>query len=42
MEELSAILGMGRSAIYQNIKSMKEKGLLSREGRKRDGKWVIK
>lgn len=33
MEELSAILGIGRFAIYQNIKNMKEKGLLNCKGR---------
>lgn len=41
MEELSIMLGIGRSAIYQSIKSLKENGLLSRKGRKRDGKWIV-
>ncbi len=42
MDELGAKLNFGRSSIYKNIKQLKEQGILAREGRKRDGKWVIK
>ncbi len=42
MDELGAKLNLGRSSIYKNIKQLKEQGILAREGRKRDGKWVIK
>ena len=41
MDELGTMLDLGRSSIYKNIKQLKEQGLLTREGRKRDGKWVV-
>lgn len=42
MDELGTMLSLGRSSIYKNIKQLKEQGILTREGRKRDGKWVVK
>ena len=42
MDELGTMLGLGRSSVYKNMKQLKEQGFLTREGRKRDGKWVIK
>lgn len=42
MDELGAKLRLGRSSIYQNIKQLKQQGILTREGRKKDGRWVIK
>ncbi|MCM1220066.1 MAG: helix-turn-helix domain-containing protein [Lachnospiraceae bacterium] len=42
MDELGAMLNLGRSSIYKNLKQLKEQGILMREGRKRDGRWVIK
>lgn len=42
MNELGAMLGLGRSSIYKNIKQLKGQGILAREGRKKDGRWVIK
>ena len=41
MDELSAKIGIGRSSVYNNIKELKEWKILSREGRKNDGKWII-
>ncbi len=41
MDELGAKLNLGRSSIYKNIKQLKEQGILSREGRKNDGKWIV-
>jgi len=40
MEELGAKLKLGRSSVYKNIKALKERGILKREGRKNDGKWI--
>ena len=42
MDELGAMFNLGRSSIYKNIKTLKEEGILTREGRKRDGKWIVK
>lgn len=42
MDELSAKIGIGRSSVYNNIKELKERKILSREGRKNDGKWIVK
>ncbi|MCM1501655.1 MAG: putative DNA binding domain-containing protein [Bacteroidales bacterium] len=42
MDELGAMLNLGRSSIYKNLKQLKEQSILMREGRKRDGRWVIK
>jgi len=42
MEELSSKFNVGRSSIYKNLKILKEQGILTREGRKNDGKWIIK
>ena len=42
MEELGVKLGLGRSSIYKNIKALKDGNILTRIGRKRDGKWVVK
>lgn len=41
MVELGVKLGVGRSSVYNNIKELKEQKILSREGRKNDGKWII-
>lgn len=41
MNELGAMLGLGRSSIYKNIKQLKEEGILTHEGRKRDGRWIV-
>lgn len=41
MDELGVKLGVGRSSVYNNIKELKEQKILSREGRKNDGKWII-
>ena len=41
MNELGAMLGLGRSSIYKNIKQLKEQGILAREGRKKDGRWIV-
>lgn len=42
MDELGTMLSLGRSSIYKNIKQLKEQGILTHEGRKKDGRWVIK
>ena len=41
MDELSAKIGIGRSSVYNNIKALKESNILTREGRKRDGRWKV-
>ncbi len=41
MEELASRFGIGRFSIYKNIKILKERGILKREGRKKDGKWIV-
>lgn len=41
MEELASKFGIGRFSIYKNIKILKERGILKREGRKKDGKWIV-
>jgi len=41
MDELSVKLGVGRSSVYNNIKELKEQKILTREGRKNDGKWIV-
>lgn len=41
MEELGLKFSVGRSSIYKNIKTLKEQGILTRKGRKNDGKWII-
>lgn len=41
MDELSVKIGIGRSSVYNNIKELKERKILSREGRKNDGKWIV-
>ncbi|MCH5332169.1 MAG: winged helix-turn-helix transcriptional regulator, partial [Alistipes sp.] len=41
MDELSAKIGIGRSSVYNNIKELKERKILLREGRKNDGKWIV-
>lgn len=38
MDELGAMLNLGRSSIYKNLKQLKEQGIMTRKGRKRDGK----
>lgn len=40
MDELGAMLNLGRSSIYKNLKQLKEQGIMTRKGRKRDGKWL--
>lgn len=42
MDELSVKIGIGRSSVYNNIKELKERKILLREGRKNDGKWIVK
>lgn len=42
MDELGTMFNLGRSTIYKNIKQLKEQGVLTREGRKKDGRWIIK
>lgn len=41
MEEIGNHIGIGRTKTYQNIKILREKGLLKRKGRKSDGLWVV-
>ena len=41
MDEIGSKIGIGRTKTYQNIKVLREKGLLDRKGRKSDGEWVI-
>lgn len=41
MDEIGSKIGIGRTKTYQNIKVLREKGLLNRKGRKSDGEWVI-
>lgn len=41
MEKLGAMLHLGRSSVYKNLKTLKENGILIHEGRKKDGRWVI-
>ena len=41
MEEIGNRIGIGRTKTYQNIKVLREKGLLKRQGRKSDGLWIV-
>ena len=41
MNELANEIGIGRTKTYQNIKVLREKGLLTRKGRKSDGEWIV-
>lgn len=41
MEEIGNRIGIGRTKTYQNIKILKEKGVLKRQGRKSDGFWTV-
>lgn len=41
MEGIGKHIGVGRTKTYQNIKILREKGLLTRQGRKSDGKWIV-
>ncbi len=35
------MLGLPRTAVQRAIKSLKEKGIIQREGAKKNGKWII-
>ena len=41
MEQIGNHIGFGRTKTYQNIKTLREKGLLKRQGRKSDGIWIV-
>ena len=41
MDEIAQTIGLGRTTVYQTLKSLKVEGLVKRVGRKVDGKWVI-
>lgn len=41
MDEIASRIGIGRTKTYQNIKILREKGLLKRQGRKSDGYWIV-
>lgn len=41
MEEIGNRIGFGRTKTYQNIKVLREKGFLKRQGRKSDGHWIV-
>ena len=41
MDEISAKIGLGRTSVYNQIKALREAGVLNRVGRKKDGRWVI-
>ncbi|MDR0306628.1 MAG: putative DNA binding domain-containing protein [Chitinispirillales bacterium] len=40
--ELAAAIGKSRSAVQDSIALLKEKGLLDREGAKKNGRWIVK
>lgn len=42
MEQIGEAIGVGRTSVYKNVKSLKEYGILERKGRKSDGEWVVK
>ena len=41
MEQIGAKLSIGRTSVYNEIKKLKEMGIVERKGRKRDGEWVV-
>lgn len=42
LEQIGAEIGLKRTATYKVIKELKEMGVVTRIGRKNDGKWVIR
>lgn len=42
MEQIGEVIGIGRTSVYQVVKSLKELGALEHKGRKRDGEWIVK
>jgi len=40
--ELAKTIGKSRRAIQDAIASLKEKGLLTREGARKNGRWIVK
>jgi ATP-dependent DNA helicase RecG len=42
ISELSERIGIGTSAIENNIKKLKEKGLTERTGGRKEGQWMVK
>jgi ATP-dependent DNA helicase RecG len=42
ISELSERIGIGTSAIENNIKKLKEKGLIERTGGRKEGQWMVK
>ena len=40
--QMSKVLGITRDGISYNIKQLKEKGIIEREGSTKNGKWIIK
>ena len=41
ISELSEKIGIGTTAIENNIKKLKDKGLLERVGSRKEGKWKV-
>jgi DNA-binding MarR family transcriptional regulator len=41
LDEIAAVMRVSRSSIANHTRRLREMGLLSRVGRKSDGKWVV-
>lgn len=42
LDQLAAVLGKSRSPVKRIVDSLKEKGILDREGARKNGRWVLK
>ena len=42
IEELSTYVGLKPRAIERNIKTLKDYGIIGREGSKKTGRWIVK
>lgn len=42
LDQLANTLGKSRSTVKRIIESLKEKGILTREGARKNGKWILK
>ena len=42
LDQIAVVLGKSRSTVKRIVNSLKEKGLLDREGARKTGRWILK